>query len=81
MKTFGLNCIRVPAFTLTTDMLRFVHLIRTRVLSMAVFFIILLDITLEWEDNMNQRFLDVLLSNSTHAGPLTNFYSFVPLSY
>ena len=53
MKTFGLNCIRVPAFTLTTDMLRFVHLIRTRVLSMAVFFIILLDITLEWEDNMN----------------------------
>ena len=79
MKTFGLNCIRVPAFTLTTDMLRFVHLIR--VLSMAVFFIILLDITLEWEDNMNQRFLDVLLSNSTHAGPLTNFYSFAPLSY
>ena len=48
---------------------------------MAVFFIILLDIILEWEDNMNQRFLDVLLSNSTHAGPLTNFYSFAPLSY
>ena len=30
---------------------------------------------------MNQRFLDVLLSNSTHAGTLTNFYSFAPLSY
>ena len=50
-------------------MLRFVYLIRTRVLSMAVFFIILLDITLEWEVNMNQRFLDVLLSNSTMLAP------------